>query len=367
MRITCYMNMPTPQQEGFYRSLSRLCDLTVVYDGDVSAERRQLGWSLRPDGYVYHFQNSLSIYHSFVPDSADFHFVAGLPGNIRNVSRVLFSSRRSRIGVQAEMRIPEVETKRRRLQSIVYSKILNLRDGTFFGIGQQMRDYYLELGVPSHRIFPFAYFSSDVANVGAMYAGDIIFVGQLVHRKGVDVLLEAFACTNARRERKLTIVGDGRQRERLESLVRDLDLQKDVHFVGVIEQHGITSLMNQASVLVLPSRHDGWGYVVNEALRVGLPVVVSDCCGVAEVIQTSGGGFVVESGNRHQLAHALDQLLASEAVWRHHSEAALAAHTRISAEAGARYFVQIVRHILSGYDTERPAAPWLTRMKVYEK
>lgn len=361
------MNMPTPQQEGFYRSLSRLCDLTVVYDGDISEERRQLGWSLRPDGYSYRFQNGMPTYRQFIPEDADFHFVAGLPGNIRNVSGVLFGSRRSRVGVQAEMRIPEVETKRRRLQSILYAKMLIGRDAAFFGIGKGIRKYYLELGVPANRVFPFAYFTSEPVAVGATYEGNILFVGQLVPRKGVDVLIEAFARTNARTTRRLTIVGDGEERNRLQSVVRDLHLQDNVEFVGTVEQQGITTLMNQASVLVLPSRHDGWGYVVNEALSVGLPVIVSDRCGVAEVIQVNGGGYIVESGNSDQLAQALDQLLATENVWRRHSQSAHAGHKHISAEAGAYYFVQAIQYILSGYNGTRPVAPWLSPHKVYEK
>jgi hypothetical protein len=50
------MNIPTPQQEGFYRELARLCDLIVLHNGEISSQRRALGCDIRPEGYRFLFR-----------------------------------------------------------------------------------------------------------------------------------------------------------------------------------------------------------------------------------------------------------------------------------------------------------------------
>jgi len=357
------MNMPTPQQEGFYRVLSKLCDLTVVYESDITQDRRDLGWRTVPAGYKYYFVRSLPVSKRFTFMDADFHFLAGLPGSVYNVSRVLLAGSHTPLGIQAEMRIPEVETMRRRLQSILYARVLNVHEATCFAIGKAMEPYYAKLGIPRHHIFRYAYFSSTAQKTGATFGGPVLFVGQLVQRKAVDILIHAFARSQARTSHNLMIVGDGQSRLSLQTLAKTLGIGERVQFIGAVEQHRVTSLMNEASVLVLPSHHDGWGFVVNEALSVGLPVVVSDGCGVAEVIEMCGGGNVVPAGDVERLAVSLDALLESKDTWGHHSQNALATHSTISAEAGALYFLQVVQYIRSGYSGERPVAPWLKKIE----
>jgi glycosyltransferase involved in cell wall biosynthesis len=64
-------------------------------------------------------------------------------------------------------------------------------------------------------------------------------------------------------------------------------------------------------VLVLPTlTRDGWGYVVNESLAAGRPVVVSDRVGAREVIVPGRNGFVFPAGDAHALAKAIDEALA---------------------------------------------------------
>ena len=62
--------------------------------------------------------------------------------------------------------------------------------------------------------------------------------------------------------------------------------------------------------LVLPSRHDGWGAVIVEALMVGTPVICSDACGAAGVVSASGLGGVFPSNNVKELSSLLNRMIA---------------------------------------------------------
>jgi glycosyltransferase involved in cell wall biosynthesis len=61
----------------------------------------------------------------------------------------------------------------------------------------------------------------------------------------------------------------------------------------------------EADALLLPSRFDGWGLVVHEGLASGMPVVVSDACGAADLIESSGCGKVIPAGDEIALAEAI--------------------------------------------------------------
>lgn len=360
LSVACYMNMPTPQQEHFYRELAKLCDLTVVYSGGVSADRQILGWDVVPAGYTYLFERDHSNKCSHA--HADLVFLSGLPGRLQNVLRVAAAQTRHRIAVQSEMRMPSMQTMRRKVQTRLYAAFLRTKKVPFFAIGPAMRNYCLELGIDEALIFPFAYFSASDQIRWGRWDGPIVFIGSLSHRKGVDVLLRAFAISNSQDARRLVLVGDGEEKNHLVHLASEMGLKNRVTFEGVVPNSSVESIIQEASVLVLPSRFDGWGFVVNEALSVGVPAIVSDRCGVAEVVLQKGGGVVFRADNVTALAQALDTILESENSWRRFADAAFQAHEAISAEAGAKYFLSVVEYISSGFSIQRPRAPWLAHV-----
>lgn len=118
-----------------------------------------------------------------------------------------------------------------------------------------------------------------------------IYVGQLIERKNVDGLIEAFARVSAGTGDELTIVGDGDQRSALESLASRLGVSSAVRFAGSLPNSQLPALLAQADTLVLPSKEEVWGLVVNEALAAGCQVVVSEHAGVAASVVDMPGVF----------------------------------------------------------------------------
>jgi glycosyltransferase involved in cell wall biosynthesis len=145
-------------------------------------------------------------------------------------------------------------------------------------------------------------------------AGEVRFLycGQLVARKGVDLLVPAMLdVADCHENVRLTLVGEGPLREPLADMVAERHRAR-VHFAGFQSIAELPRWFADADVFVLPSRHDGWGVVVNQAIAAGLPVVASSAVGAAADLVVEGrNGHVFPCGDRRGLAEALGSLAAS--------------------------------------------------------
>jgi glycosyltransferase involved in cell wall biosynthesis len=127
--------------------------------------------------------------------------------------------------------------------------------------------------------------------------------------------MEAYRCFIASRPPEdqpyLVIVGDGEQRAELEARTRELGLD-DVRFAGFRNQSELPRFFQLADVFVLPSRHEPWGLIVNEAMAAGCPVIVSTDVGSHADLVTDGmEGWVFPVGNIASLTDALHRVFAS--------------------------------------------------------
>lgn len=141
----------------------------------------------------------------------------------------------------------------------------------------------------------------------------ILFASKLQVRKRAADLIEAFQLlentpSGARRP-YLVIVGDGEERAALEAFCARSGLM-DVRFAGFRNQSELPAFFSLADVFVLPSRHEPWGLIVNEAMASGCPVIVSSEVGAAADLVTDGvEGFVFPAGDVRALASSLERAL----------------------------------------------------------
>jgi glycosyltransferase involved in cell wall biosynthesis len=142
----------------------------------------------------------------------------------------------------------------------------------------------------------------------------VLFASKLQPRKHADHLIEAYArfiVDRPETERPyLVIVGDGEERQRLESQVRALQLA-DVRFAGFRNQTELPAFFRLADVFVLPSRHEPWGLIVNEAMACGCAVIVSSDVGShADLVADGVQGCVFPAGDVAALTAALQRVFA---------------------------------------------------------
>jgi glycosyltransferase involved in cell wall biosynthesis len=138
-----------------------------------------------------------------------------------------------------------------------------------------------------------------------------VFAGNLIERKGVDVLVEAFSQLHARGAcDRLAIAGDGPLRDLLVLQASALGVAKDVEFLGAVEAASLARLMASADVFVLPSRSEPLGVVLLEAMACGTPVVASSVGGIPEIVG-EGCGVLVEPDDAAALVTAMESVLAN--------------------------------------------------------
>ncbi len=179
--------------------------------------------------------------------------------------------------------------------------------------------FFERIGFPAEKIRPFGYYLdvpslAPASSVGTS-SGVFRFVsaGQLLHRKGIDLLVRACGRLPATGWR-LDVYGDGPERSALERLAGRLQLADRIAFHGVIPSDSIPHILATADSAVLPSRFDGWGTFVNEALAVGTPVICTDGCGAADLVTDDQTGHVVPADRTAPLAAALSHALTAGRV-----------------------------------------------------
>jgi glycosyltransferase involved in cell wall biosynthesis len=143
----------------------------------------------------------------------------------------------------------------------------------------------------------------------------VLFVGNLVPRKGLPFLVEAARkVTRQVKDAQFLIVGDGPQKSMLTTQIQNHYLTGHFHFLDNIPDAQLPAIYNSADLFVLPSIQEGQGIVLLEAQACGKPVVAFDVGGVNETVQDGKTGFLVERGNVDEFANALVKLLTDRTL-----------------------------------------------------
>jgi glycosyltransferase involved in cell wall biosynthesis len=159
-------------------------------------------------------------------------------------------------------------------------------------------------------------------------ARDFVYVGRFVEKKNLSLLIEGFAryCQNeGDSERRLVLVGAGPLEDKLRGEAERLLPPGRVVFTGFLSGKALSGTLAGALGLVLVSHSEQWGLVINEALALGLPVIVSESPGARDLLVRDGvNGYVVETGSAEALALAMQRLGADRSAWEAMSQASLA-------------------------------------------
>jgi glycosyltransferase involved in cell wall biosynthesis len=158
----------------------------------------------------------------------------------------------------------------------------------------------------------------------------ILFLANLHKRKGIYDLLEAFeAVVRAVPQARLTIAGDGPEKERVEQLVDAMPAPNRVTILGAIPRDKVADVFRSCSVYCLPSHGEPFGMAALEAMSCGKPVVATAAGGLDYLVDGEGG-VKVPVGDSEKLAEALIRLLKDPQLCRqmgeHNREVAVSAY-----------------------------------------
>lgn len=136
----------------------------------------------------------------------------------------------------------------------------------------------------------------------------IIQVSRLEHeKKGQDLLIKALHLLKLQgfSHLDLTFIGGGESKAFLDELIRENQLEKEVHLMGAQSQDYIEKHLHEYDLFVQPSRREGFGLTVAEAMAAGVPVLVSSDQGPAEVIENGKYGWVFSNNDAKDLAEKI--------------------------------------------------------------
>ena len=327
-KILFYTNIPSPYRVDFFNELGKYCELTVLFESTHSTERDEL-WK------QYHFDNFEGIIMRGKRTAVDMAFCPEIIRHLKakkydEIVITIMASLTSILAVnwlrlhhipyiyEGDGGFVHAENKIKYLLKrnvITHAKYC-------FSTSVAFDQYCMKYGALADHIYRYTFTSvwnKDLvaeplaiaekqmlrAQYGMQEEHIMISVGQMIHRKGFDILLRAADVLD--KSWGIYLVG-GQPSEELRDLIEQLSLE-NVHFVDFMPKEKLWSYYQAADLFVLPTREDPWGLVVNEAMANALPVITTTrCIAGLEMVEDGVNGFLYEPENVDQLKGVLTEV-----------------------------------------------------------
>ena len=169
----------------------------------------------------------------------------------------------------------------------------------------------------------------------------LLSAGRLVPQKGYDLLIEAYANSQAKNTMDLLICGEGDDRVKLQALVDKKDLGDKIKLKGAVENP--FAYYAKADFYVLSSRHEGFPNILIEALACGSACIAYDCkTGPNEIIKEGQNGLLVEAENVSAMTKAIDKLAEDKALQNLFKHNARKSVEHLSPESIANEWIKLI-------------------------
>ena len=354
LNVIVYSILPSPYQQDLLYELSRLpsINLQVYY---LENSHPDNPWPEKP---LQPYERVLSGSH-FSWGASRFHWNWHLP-NLSQVDVVIFN------GYQNTVAQLILHTQARKIPCIFWGeKMVGTAVGlkgylqqifakglgqcrAIVAIGSQAEQDYRQR-FPELPVFNIPYYC-DLSSFSCdrpqrpRQPVTLLFCGQMIRRKGLDLLLRAFSqVIQSGVSARLLLVGRAAE---LPELLQPLDreVRQQIDYAGFQAPDDLPQLFQSADIFVLPSRYDGWGVVVNQALGAGLPIICSDAVGAAHVLVQPGiNGEIFPSGNANALFDILMQYLKHPDRIQAASQASFLSAANWSPAVGAARWNQVLK------------------------
>lgn len=248
----------------------------------------------------------------------------------------------------------------RAIRNRVMRRLLGSATG-LLAMGRMAAREFEQLGVPSSRIKSLPYCcdidrfqSVDPERVAELkqrreiqHRKVILFSGQMIERKGIHVLAEVMRqLVSQRSDVCFTVLGDGPLLDWLRESTASFPGR--VILAGHLPQAELPVWFAAADIFFFPSRHDGWGVVINEACAAGLPIVTTYSVGAAEdLVQQNMNGFLRDRDDVTGMVNDLVRLLDSEEMRRRFGNFSLEIIQDFHITRAARSWIESVKSLIS--------------------
>ena len=317
-------NVPSPYRVEYFNILSKMCNLTVVYEKKKSSERDSKWTSQALDTYRSVFLKGFSTgvdnalcfeIKKYLSKKYDFIVICGISTPTQIIAINYCKRHHIPYYIESDGGIAKSgHGIRERFKRYLIEGACG-----YFSTCKRHDKYYITYGADKNRIirYPFTSISeSDVIQKipsteekrllkkNLNIQGDmlVLSVGQFIYRKGFDVLIRSAAKLN---NIVFYVVG-GKPTKEYVKIMNDLNVH-NVFFVSFLSKEELVKFYDAADLFVLPTREDIWGLVVNEAMARGIPVITTYNCNAGlEMIRDGENGFLIPTDDVKALADRIN-------------------------------------------------------------
>lgn len=371
LNILFLTNIPSPYRVKFFSQLGKKCNLTVLYEMK-RATNRDKDWK---EEYTPTFHEIYMHTHQLIDDggiSTDiFHYlkrnqydfiIVGTHGTPTAKLAMLYMRLCHipyilNIDGMLSAEIPEKSKLNGFLRKMMFQGA-----SAYITSGKDTIKYLNDLGIKSSHMYTYHFSSITQRDISKAIITDIekshlketlyikesrmlLSVARFIPKKGLDGLIKSFAELSAQDVALVLIGGD---QDVYAPLLKILpkDIASRIYFPGFMNKEILYQYYKAADLFVLPTHHDEWGLVINEAFSCGLPVITTNRCGAGlEMIQSNENGIVVDHTDTEALTAALDTLLGNPELCLHMAAKNLALAHDYTIEQMVEDHLQIFREL----------------------
>lgn len=324
MKILFVTNIPAPYKVIFLSELAKKVNLTVIYERESASDRDE-SWKnrqnkknfeeiyLRGKNIGNEASFSIEIIHFLKKKKYDYVIMNGFSSPTAIIAITYMKFFKIKYVIMCDGMLPGATNRLK----VELKKFLISNASFCFGSNKITKNELEKYGAKEKNIFwyPFssisdATFLEEKTNLlikDKTTEKIVLYVGQFIHRKGLDILIEAFEkIIESNDERvKLLLIGGEVLPFQVPNSVKNM-----IEIKGFKKKEELSEYYRMADVFVLPTREDIWGLVINEAMGFGVPVVTTDRCGAGlEMVENKKNGFVVVTGDSESLAKSIKEVL----------------------------------------------------------
>lgn len=326
-RAVFITNIPSPYRVDFFSFLQKTYpeyEFHIIFSGAGMENRK---WTVELEGLEhYHFLKSHTIIIRKRFDDRYVFLPVGVERTLREIApELVFAMEYNPTILRAvhwcrKRKIPFIswtdgtlnsEKNIGKVQRLSRSYIVK-RAAAFIASSTASKEAQIAYGAAPEKCF-LSYLTVDIqkylAKKDSYQARQLIYVGSLIQRKGLDLLLPALAQTSE--DIRLVIVGEGQEKPLLEQQIEKLNLTERVEFKGYVEGEALRRLYMESDAFILPTREDCFGLVLLEAMCASLPVISSKYAdGARDLIEEGKNGYIVDPEDTDAFAKTIERIFS---------------------------------------------------------
>ena len=341
-KVVFLTTIPSPYRVAFFNEWGKFCDLTVIFEKKASSERSDLWKKVDVNTFKPIFLNGVSVKanKAFCPEIIQWikklEYDVFIIGGYNTPTAILASEWLKHHKIPYILNADGGYIKKDKLLIEWIKRRYISNADAWICTSDKTVEYFTYYGADSSYIFKYPFtsireekilrkpISKDEKRKICKWLGIkedrvLLSVGQFIHRKGFDILLEAVNQLGP--DVGIYLIG-GKITAEYQAIIDKYNM-KNVHFLDFMSPESLAEYYKAADMFVFPTREDIWGLVINEAAAYGLPIITTfDCIAGLEMVKNANGRLV-NSDNVNELRLAIVELLSNSDLLSTMSEKSL--------------------------------------------